>query len=770
MDVFTKCRNSCYAGLVTLGILNAQTVLGAPVVQCEVEYDIQSQWQWGFVAEINLKNNGPEPIEGYTLSWELTEGGKFHSGWNAKYQQSDNTITASNTPENWNGIIPANGRSIEFGFLGQNSGFIGENPQFELNGVRCNDTKAPSSIFTFWPQTAVAFEEVRFYGLASNDTQNDIVNYHWDFGDGNLASGVNATHAYTSTGNHTVTLSVTDAAGNTDTHSQTIAIPLGSAGPVDLANMTWEDGTTEGWSSESSSVSNSTERAFSGDHSLRWDVNTDTAEFLTISTDIAGLAPPGSKVIYRIWVPADAPITWIQPFLMPHSPDWLISRWHGEWRSGDNLKANEWNEFSLTLDSDIDTEYLQYVGVQLQTSAPSNFTLYIDAVDWEEGSTPPKASFDYSPNLPTSNQTVTFDAVSAVNNNLRASSRNSTIVSYEWDFGDGHQASGKTFTHAYTKPGKYNSILKVIDSEGLSHSLTRTIWVEQNKTSFAPPLNVNGSNIVDNNGNVVVPKGVALIDTITWHQADFEYLKKEYKINMLRLILIPERWYYVDAASREAYLNQVDHILMWTRDLGIYVSFDGWHEGGVGNEIDEWAAIQDGWNILAARYASQDHIIWETFNEPHHTTWLEWADMAEAIIDIISSYNPVVDVFGVPGVVWAQNLDVRSRQINRQNVIYLMHPYPHVYDAEWTPEVWDNAFGYVALEGYGPVLNTEWSYPLFDKGDTSYGEALLSYQLDRGFGHLHWIYGGWTGPSPSNPNALRDDAWQLIWEQFNGLK
>jgi hypothetical protein len=66
-------------------------------------------------------------------------------------------------------------------------------------------------------------------------------------------------------------------------------------------------------------------------------------------------------------------------------------------------------------------------------------------------------------------------------------------------------------------------------------------------------------------------------------------------------------------------------------------------------------------------------------------------------------------------------------------------------------------------------MNSEFSYPLFDQGDRSYGEAILAYQQARGFGWLHWIYGDWSGPKPGDPNALRDDAWQLIWESLNGV-
>ncbi|HEX7028486.1 MAG TPA: PKD domain-containing protein [Gammaproteobacteria bacterium] len=737
-------------------------------IRCSVEYDIQSQWGWGFVADITVTNNGTAPIEGYALTWSFTEGGQFHSGWNASFDQTGSTITASNPVSAWNGTIAPNGGEINFGMLGQSSGATG--PVFSLNGVACDDTNSPSGAFTFWPQSVSANEAVRFYGLASYDVENEIVSYEWDFGDGVTASGPNVTHAFSSTGNQTVTLTVTDSAGNTGTHEQTVPVPLGSGGPVDLGNITWEDGTLGGWyAGGASTLAVSTTEVFAGASALQWNISTAGAEFIDLKVDAPPSAPPGSRVILRVWVPADAPIDWVQPFVMPHSDDWSVVTWHGDWRAYGSMIPGAWNEFSMTIQPTVDPAHQQQIGVQLMTNGAGNFAVYVDSIDWEEGTLPPKSSFDYSPARPAPGETVTFTAAGSGDARLNASDRDGTIESYAWDFGDGQTGTGSNVTHTYAGPGKYAVTLTVTDNDGLKHSTTRVVWSGQTETAFAPPLDVVGTDIVDANGDVVVPRGVAMVDDRVWTRADFEYLKKEYKINFVRMVLITDRWYYVDAAAREAYLGRIDNMLDWTRELGIYVMFDGWHEGGQGNELEEWTAIQDAWHILAQRYGDRDHIIWEVFNEPHFTTWEEWAGMAETLIDIILSYNPVVKTFGVPGVVWAQELDVRARRIERDNVIYEVHPYPHVYEATWTPERWDAEFGYVALEGYGPVMNSEFSYPLFDQGDRSYGEAMLAYQQARGFGWLHWIYGDWSGPKPGDPNALRDDAWQLIWESLNGV-
>ncbi len=50
----------------------------------------------------------------------------------------------------------------------------------------------------------------------STDSDGSIVDYSWDFGDGNVGSGAVATHQYAASGNYSVTLTVTDDDGATD--------------------------------------------------------------------------------------------------------------------------------------------------------------------------------------------------------------------------------------------------------------------------------------------------------------------------------------------------------------------------------------------------------------------------------------------------------------------------------------------------------------------------------------------------------------------------
>ena len=69
--------------------------------------------------------------------------------------------------------------------------------------------------------------EVSVNGTTSSDTDGTVNGYAWDFGDGNLGTGVTTTHTYAVAGTYEVTLTVTDDDTATDTqvHSVTVTAP-----------------------------------------------------------------------------------------------------------------------------------------------------------------------------------------------------------------------------------------------------------------------------------------------------------------------------------------------------------------------------------------------------------------------------------------------------------------------------------------------------------------------------------------------------------------
>lgn len=62
--------------------------------------------------------------------------------------------------------------------------------------------------------------------------------YLWTYGDGSTSTGMNGSHTYATTGNYTVTLTVTDALGCVSTYSETVNV--GCILPIELTNFSAE--------------------------------------------------------------------------------------------------------------------------------------------------------------------------------------------------------------------------------------------------------------------------------------------------------------------------------------------------------------------------------------------------------------------------------------------------------------------------------------------------------------------------------------------------
>jgi len=74
------------------------------------------------------------------------------------------------------------------------------------------------------PYTGDAGVPVAFDGGNSSDIDGSIVSYDWDFGDGGDGTGPQPTHSYASGGSYTVTLTVTDDGGLTNSATTSVEI------------------------------------------------------------------------------------------------------------------------------------------------------------------------------------------------------------------------------------------------------------------------------------------------------------------------------------------------------------------------------------------------------------------------------------------------------------------------------------------------------------------------------------------------------------------
>jgi cellulase/cellobiase CelA1 len=110
-----------------------------------VDYNIVNQWTPGFQVDVIITNESSSPIAGWNLTWTFNSGEQFGSGWNATFNASGSSVSASNAAGHWNGTIGANGGTVSFGFQGTHNGTVAVPTDFAVNGIVCNGGAAPTA-------------------------------------------------------------------------------------------------------------------------------------------------------------------------------------------------------------------------------------------------------------------------------------------------------------------------------------------------------------------------------------------------------------------------------------------------------------------------------------------------------------------------------------------------------------------------------------------------------------------------------------------------
>jgi len=109
------------------------------------------------------------------------------------------------------------------------------------------------------------------------------------------------------------------------------------------------------------------------------------------------------------------------------------------------------------------------------TLPPQSITLFVLPV--AAGNQTPTAAFTATPTLGIVPLNVAFDASASFD-------ADGTIISYNWNFGDGVSGTGVNTNHTFTTPGTYMARLTVTDNLGASNAKTITVQVNANPVNL----------------------------------------------------------------------------------------------------------------------------------------------------------------------------------------------------------------------------------------------------------------------------------------------
>ncbi len=97
-----------------------------------------------------------------------------------------------------------------------------------------SSTNSPPIAVLDGSYSGIEDSSISFVGTNSSDPDDDPLTYYWDFGDGSIGSGANPSHTYTWGETFTVTLTVSDGKGGSD--SATSFVPITEVNDVPIAD------------------------------------------------------------------------------------------------------------------------------------------------------------------------------------------------------------------------------------------------------------------------------------------------------------------------------------------------------------------------------------------------------------------------------------------------------------------------------------------------------------------------------------------------------
>jgi len=359
------------------------------------------------------------------------------------------------------------------------------NTETKVDYISVYDT-APAADFSAVPLSGDEPLVVSFTDLSAS--YDGIASWLWSFGDGQTSPCQNPTHTYSGDGLYTVSLTVTEADGDTHTETKVDYISVYDTAPV-------ADFSASPLSGDEPLVVNFTDLSASYDGIVSWlwsfgDGQTSPEQnpahtyvqdgMYTVSltvTEVDGDSRTKTRTSYMmvrdtspvadfsaVPLSGDEPLT-VDFTDLSASHDGIVS-WL--WSFGDGQTSREQNPAHTYLQDGLYTVSLTVTEVDRDTHTRTKAS-YIRVQD-----TAPVADFSASPLSGDEPLTVDFTDLSASYDG---------IASWLWSFGDGETSSAQSPTHTYLQDGLYTVSVTVTEVDGDSRTATRAGYVRVHDTA-----------------------------------------------------------------------------------------------------------------------------------------------------------------------------------------------------------------------------------------------------------------------------------------------
>lgn len=247
-------------------------------------------------------------------------------------------------------------------------------------------------------------------------------------------------------------------------------------------------------------------------------------------------------------------------------------------------------------------------------------------------------------------------------------------------------------------------------------------------------LSVQGTKIIDKNGDVMVLRGMSLFwsqakEAFGYYNAEVvNWLADDWHANVIRIPLgVEGDW----GEGGESYLTSPAKHIERVRTVvdaaiakGIYVLID-WHDHNAHQHQAQAIAF---FEEMAQLYGDKPNIIYEIYNEPTDIAWTTIKSYSEAVIAAIRKYDSK-NIIAVGTPKWSSEVVPASKDpiTSYQNIVYAFH----FYASESWHYLHYRAKADSAINNGLPLFVTEWG-----NSDASGNGALIQSNMDA---FMNWM-------------------------------
>ncbi|NHN49470.1 PKD domain-containing protein [Halostella sp. JP-L12] len=392
---------------------------------------------------------------------------------------------------------------------------------------------APDASLDATPANASIGENVTFDASGSVDEDGDIAEYRWDFdGDGQVdrtTQGATTQAAYDAAGEYEASVTVVDEEDRSDTATANVSVSESLTAHADVPSGVEVNETFTADGSNSTGDVRTYEWDF-GDGTTRSGETVDHAYDQTGTYTVTLTVSDGSGDEDT----TTAEVTVTEPDETPPNASLTATPENaslGEnvtFDAGDSSDDGTIAEYRWDFDGDGQVDRTtQGATTQTAYDAAGEYEASVTVVDTGDNEDTATATVTVSDETPP-NASANVPSRVAVGDTFTADGSDSTdngeIVSYEWDFGDGANATGQSVTHAYDENGTYEVTLTVTDAAGNADSDTVTVEAVDADEDAAPNASLDATPSTANTGETVTfdASGSSDDDGIIEYRWDFD--------------------------------------------------------------------------------------------------------------------------------------------------------------------------------------------------------------------------------------------------------